>query len=515
MESMPQHATAPSTRPSPSLPAVLAPENLARARRRVVANRGAPGADGMSVEELDEQFDRIWPATDDALRLGDYRPSPLREVEIAKPDGGKRLLRIPSAIDRVVLQAIAQILNPVWDPSFSPSSFAYRTGRGALEAVTAARERLGAGIGWVVHLDIVKCFDNLDIRAIAAQLSERIGDQQLLKLLDLWLAHGSRPSGAFPEPERPIGIPQGSPLSPLLANLALDPLDRFLESRNIPFARYADDAILFASSSEEAGRFLKLAGAFLRDQLLLELHPDKSVITAPEDADFLGFTFTATTEGGVRPGVSVKSRERFRTRLSQIISQSRAARFEDVAGRAGEFVSGWLAYYGSASSFRRGTPFRAEARRQLRAWLWNSWETAGRRQGELVRRGVSKSRAAALVGGLADAESACQNPVFCGVFPNSFFSPFGLGEAPSQAAPVPRPDTLCHRPSVRSAAKPTPGKRTSLPDPRPIAAGQDPPAPGNVYASFCLVLGRYRLRFRIDANRLTARAEPQPEAADV
>lgn len=511
---------------------LLSPANIDQARRRVVGNAGAPGSDGVTVAQLDADFARIWPSLEDALRLGTYRPAPLREVEIPKPDGGRRLLRIPTAIDRVVLQAIAQVLLPVWEPVLSRSSYAYRCGRGALEAVTAAREKVGHGLGWIAHLDIVKFFDRVDLRALSGRLRERIDDPLLLDLIERVLEQGSLPSGLDPDPERPVGLPQGSPLSPLLANIALDPLDRFLESRGAVFLRYADDAILLCHGETEARLHLDAIREFLGSELRLELHPEKTCVLPPHEAEFLGFSFPAGHDGSVRLSVSAKAKARFERELETSLHHWRKLPFEQVAHRTAERIEQWLGYYGSSGTLGERERCQAVARRLLRGWIWEHWGDNTKRRAELLRRGVLPRLVDRCLDEAKTAKAAFEHPALAQAFPNSYFSPYRLGQSRKKTlAPSPATATSAggassrniprsHSPanaSIRTSAHPSsPSSPSSPPSPAaastpgPVATenemvvtGSVPHTPGKtsgLHCHFAFELGRLRLRFDLGAG---------------
>ena len=269
---------------------VLASANLKLAWKQVKANQGAAGVDGMSIEAFPSFAKEHWPSLRKALLDGTYQPSPLRQQLIPKPDGhGLRQLRIPTVLDRVILQAIQQVLTPILDPGFSESSFGYRPGRSAQGAVQQVQRDIRAGHRIAVDLDLEKFFDRMDFDVLMCRLGRHVRDQRLLRLIGKYLRAGVRIDGQL-HPTRQ-GIPQGSPLSPLLANVVLDDLDRELERRGHRFARYADDLVILVRSARAGQRLMASVARFLRGRLKLEVNAEKSRVVPTDELSFLGFSF--------------------------------------------------------------------------------------------------------------------------------------------------------------------------------------------------------------------------------
>ena len=285
---------------------VVGRENLKRALRRVLANKGAPGTDGMTVEELTSYLKVHWPRLRGELLEGRYVPKSVRAVDIPKPGGGTRRLGVPTVLDRFIQQAVLQVLTPVFDPAFSESSFGYRPGRSAQGAVAAGRRHVEAGFRWVADLDVEKFFDRVNHDVLMARVARKDKDKRLLKLIRAYLNAGIMVEGIV-EP-RDEGTPQGGPLSPLLSNILLDELDKELERRGHRFCRYADDANVYVRSKAAGERVMDSLGRFLEKRLRLRLNRDKSIVDRPWNRTFLGYSMTPNKEPKLKVDSLVKSR---------------------------------------------------------------------------------------------------------------------------------------------------------------------------------------------------------------
>ena len=265
-------------------------ENLKEALRRVKANKGAPGVDGMTVDQLGDYLKQHWPAIREQLLSGTYRPKPVKRVEIPKPDGGVRKLGIPTVLDRFIQQAVMQVLQRRWDPEFSDHSYGFRPGRSAHQAVAQAQQYITEGCGWCVDLDLEKFFDRVNHDRLMAQIAKRVDDKRLLKLIRAFLNAGVMENGLIsPSVE---GTPQGGPLSPLLSNIVLDELDRELERRGHRHVRYADDCNIYVRSERAGQRVMKSITRFITQRLKLKVNETKSAVARPQERKFLGFSFT-------------------------------------------------------------------------------------------------------------------------------------------------------------------------------------------------------------------------------
>jgi RNA-directed DNA polymerase len=289
-------------------------ENLKRALKRVKANKGAPGVDGMTVHALPGFLREHWRSIRDTLLNGTYKPQPVRRVEIPKPDGGGvRKLGIPCALDRFIQQAVLQVLQRQWDPTFSNSSYGFRPGRSAHQAVAQAQSYIQAGYRWVVDLDLEKFFDRVSHDILMSQVAKRVGDRRVLKLIRSFLSAGVMENGLVGATDE--GAPQGGPLSPLLSNLMLDDFDRELERRGLRFVRYADDSNVYVRSERAGQRVMAGLKAYLTSKLKLQVNEAKSAVARPYTRKFLGFTFSNRVQ--VKRHIAPKALARFKDRIRE------------------------------------------------------------------------------------------------------------------------------------------------------------------------------------------------------
>ena len=270
---------------------VVRRENLKKALKRVCANKGGPGIDGMTVDELKDHLKVHWPQIRTKLLQGQYKPQPVKQVMIPKPGGGNRMLGIPAVIDRFIQQALLQVLNPIYDPGFSPHSYGFRPGRNAHQAVRQAKKYIEEGCEWVVDIDLEKCFDRINHDILMGRLARRISDKRILRLIRFYLQAGIMVHGVVQE--RYEGTPQGGPLSPLLSNILLDELDKELERRDHKFCRYADDCNVYVRSERAGKRVMDSIERFLSKKLKLKVNRQKSAVARPQERQFLGFSFTS------------------------------------------------------------------------------------------------------------------------------------------------------------------------------------------------------------------------------
>ena len=349
--------------------------NMRRAIRRVIRNKGAPGVDGMTVRKLKGYFKRHRAKIERAMLDGTYRPMPVRQKEIPKPGGGVRLLGIPTALDRAIQQATAQILTRIWDHTFSVSSFGFRPNRSQHDAIRQYREYVRAGLRYVVDLDLSKCFDRVNHDRLMARLATRIKDKRVLKLIRSFLTSGVM-IGGLEEPTKE-GTPQGGPLSPLLSNIVLDELDKELEKRGLFFVRYADDCVIFVRSKRAANRVMESISRFIEKKVRLKVNREKSAIDLPWKSKYLGLCVTNSREN---PKIRIhwKSIKRFKERVRQITARRRGRSLLQVIGELREFMNGWWNYFGITESFNRLRPLAHWIRRRLRALIWKHWPPARR-----------------------------------------------------------------------------------------------------------------------------------------
>lgn len=384
-----QASTALAVRPLPVLAqglieAMVAEKNPDAALRKVEANKGAPGVDGMSVEQLRPYLMKHWRELKQALLEGKYRPQPVRRVEIPKPDGGVRELGIPTVIDRFVQQMILQVLEPLYEPTFSSSSYGFRPGRGAKQALEAAREHVAAGYGWVVDMDLEKFFDRVNHDVLMGRLAKRIGDKRLLKLIRLYLQARVMLNGVVVE--RYEGTPQGGPLSPLLSNILLDELDKELERRGHRFCRYADDCNIYVKTERAGQRVMESVTKFLETKLRLKVNRAKSAVAKPQARKFLGLRIVGGAEAII--GIAPKSMARFKARVRRITRRNRGVSLDQVLSDLKKFTDGWVGYFRIARTPSKYKGLDAWIRRRLRCYIWKQWKTPKTRARELLKRGI-------------------------------------------------------------------------------------------------------------------------------
>ena len=357
-------------------------KNLKEAMWRVKANKGSAGIDGMTVDELPDYTELL--AVREQLLSGTYTPQPVKRVEIPKPDGGVRKLGIPTALDRFVQQAVMQVLQRQWDPTFSDSSYGFRPGRSTHQAVAQAQQYIAAGDGWVVDLDLEKFFDRVNHDKLMGEIAKRVGDKRLLKLIRAFLNAGVMENGLVsPSVE---GTPQGGPLSPLLSNLVLDELDRELERRGHRFVRYADDSNIYVRSERAGQRVMDSITRFITQRLKLKVNEKKSAVARPQMRKFLGFSFS---DGPViRRTIAPKAVERFKERVREITRQAKGVSIGTTMATLAPYMRGWRGYFGFCETPDLLINLTRWVRRRLRVALWRQWKTPRRRRAMLIQLGV-------------------------------------------------------------------------------------------------------------------------------
>ena len=366
---------------------VLARENLQRAWEQVRANAGAPGVDGMTVEQF-PAFVRSpeWASVRKSLEDGSYRPQPVRRVYIPKAGGGRRPLGIPTVLDRVIQQALAQVLGPLFEPGFSRFSYGFRPGRCAHDAVRQAREYLRQGYAVAVDMDLAKFFDTVNFDVLMRRVSAKVPDPDALRLIWRYLRAGVTEDGRTEPTER--GVPQGGPLSPLLANIVLHDLDMELERRGHRFVRYADDFLVLVRSESAGRRVMESISRFLERKLRLTVNPSKSKVAPLARCDYLGFAFR-----GKKIVWSEKSEQRFRRRVRQLTGRSWGVSMDHRLRKLSEYLRGWMAYFALSELYRPVPETDEWIRRRVRMCYWKQWRRCRKRVGELLKLGVSQRQA--------------------------------------------------------------------------------------------------------------------------
>jgi RNA-directed DNA polymerase len=397
-------------------------ENLKEAWQRVKANGGSPGVDGMTVDELLGYLKEHGPELREQLLNGTYQPKPVKRVEIPKPDGGVRKLGIPTVLDRLVQQAVMQVLQEEWDPTFSDSSYGFRPGRTAHQAVARAQQYISEGYGWVVDLDLEKFFDRVNHDKLMGQVAKRVKDKRLLKLIRAFLNAGVMENGLVsPSVE---GTPQGGPLSPLLSNLVLDELDQELTRRGHRSVRYADDCNIYVRSARAGERVMESVKQFITTKLKLKVNEAKSAVGKPQERKFLGFSFTSGKEP--KRKIAPKALDRFKEKIREITLGSQGQSMERTVKELARYVRGWRGYYGFCQTPSVLKHLDSWIRRRVRCAFWQQWKTGRRRFAELVSRGLSRTEAANAAGSRRGAWRVSQSPPLCRALSNAYLHSIGL-----------------------------------------------------------------------------------------
>lgn len=360
--------------------------NAITALKRVRQNKGSPGVDGMTVDELPSRLREHWKAIREQLLAGTYQPRPVRRHEIPKPGGGSRMLGIPTVLDRFIQQAVLQVLQPLFDPGFSEHSYGFRPGRSAHDAVRVAQRHIQEGRAWVVDVDLEAFFDRVNHDVLMGRLAKRIADKRLLKLIRRYLEAGVMVNGVVRE--RDEGTPQGGPLSPLLANALLDEVDRELEERGHAFVRYADDCNVYVRS-RRAGERVMAGLKQLYAKLRLKVNESKSAVARVQDRKFLGFSFWFRPGGEVRLRVAPKALEAMKKRVRSITGRARGGSMKVVVAELGMYLRGWNGYFRLAQTPKKFQRLDGWIRRRLIAVQLAHWKHGPTAYGQLIARGVS------------------------------------------------------------------------------------------------------------------------------
>ena len=402
---------------------ICEPGNMRKALKRVQENKGAPGIDGITVDELPEYLRKNWPKHREELLQGTYKPKPARRKEIPKPDGGKRKLSIPCVLDRLIQQAVLQVLQERWDPTFSEHSYGFRPRRSQHQAVARAQEYIAEGNRTVVDLDLEKFFDRVNHDILMGRVAKREKDKRVLKLIRAFLNAGVvMEDGVVIRTEE--GTPQGGPLSPLLSNLMLDDLDRELERRGHRFVRYADDCNIYVRTERAGQRVMEGITSFLGKKLKLKVNREKSAVAAPWKRKFLGFSFTS--EKAPRRRIAPKARQRFKERVREITQRHKGISMAKRISELSQYLRGWMAYFGYCQTPSVLQELDAWIRRRLRVAQWKHWPTCRSRYRGLRRLGIREPELHMLACCSRGPWSVSNYPVLTRALPNAYFDSRGL-----------------------------------------------------------------------------------------
>ena len=369
--------------------AVVERNNLWRAYERVVRNKGAGGVDGLTVSDFKAWLQQHWPSVKAALLAGDYMPMAIRKVEIPKPNGGVRTLGIPTVLDRLIQQALLQILQADFEPEFSEHSYGFRPGRNAWQAVQRAQGYIREGRRWVVDLDLEKFFDRVNHDILMSRLARKVKDERVLKLIRRYLEAGMMSDGVVSA--RTEGTPQGGPLSPLLSNILLTDLDRELERRGHRFCRYADDCNIYVGSEMAGQRAMAAIIGYLEQKLKLRVNHDKSAVARPWARKFLGYSFTWHKQARLK--IADSSVKRLKDRVREIVVGNASCNLDKTIAALNPVLRGWTSYFRLTEVKGVLEDLDGWIRRKLRCLLWRQWKRPATRNKRLQTRGLDATRA--------------------------------------------------------------------------------------------------------------------------
>ena len=396
-------------------------ENLERAWKRVRRNKGSPGVDGMTIDGAKDYLREHWPSIRSQLLEGVYQPQPVKRVVIPKPDGGIRTLGVPCVVDRLIQQALLQVLQEQWDPTFSEHSYGFRPGRSAHQAVAQAQQYVAEGYSVVVDLDLEKFFDRGNHDKLMARVAARVSDKRVLKLIRAFLTAGVMEDGLVGSVDE--GVPQGGPLSPLLSNLVLDDLDKELTRRGHRFCRYADDCNIYVCSRRAGERVMASVSRFLAKKLRLTVNEAKSAVARPEERKFLGFSIA---NDGSERRIAPKALGKFKMQIRDMTCRTRGISLPRMIEALTPYLIGWRGYFGFCQTPRVLTNLEAWIRRRLRLYLWRQWQNGHNRFKELRRRGVPKFNAAVAAGSPTRFWRMSGHPAVQQALRNAYFDSLGL-----------------------------------------------------------------------------------------
>lgn len=406
-----------------SLERILSRQNLYLAMDRVISNKGSHGVDGMTVYELKQFLKTNWLQIREDILNDEYRPMPVRRVEIKKPEGGTRLLGIPTVLDRFIQQAIAQELNLIYDEDFSENSYGFRPRRGAKDAIKKAETYIDEGFRWVVDIDLEKFFDKVNHDKLMYKLSKDIEDKRVLRLIRKYLQSGIMINGVVVSNVE--GTPQGGPLSPLLSNIILDELDKELEKRGHKFCRYADDCNIYVRSKRAGERVMENITYFIENKLKLKVNINKSAVERPWKRKFLGFTLFLMF-GKACSSISKQSITRYKNRVRKILSRSNSMTLEQRITKLNQLNVGWINYYGIAKCKAVIAKLDRWVRERLRMCIWKQWKKVRTRYKNLKKLGLSHNTAIRFANTRKGYWRVANSPIMETTLTNKFLTDLGL-----------------------------------------------------------------------------------------
>ena len=407
---------------SSMLEEILDIRNVQKALKQVISNKGAGGVDGMQTDELRDYLNANWALLKQSILESSYRPSPVRKVEIPKPQGGMRMLGIPTVLDRLWQQCIAQWLSPRYEPEFSAGSYGFRPGRNAHQAVLQAKKYLDEGKEWIIELDLEKFFDRVNHDKLMSLLSKRIADKGTLRLIRSYLTSGIMEGGVVSQ--RIEGTPQGSPLSPLLSNVMLDELDKELQMRGHSFVRYADDCSIYVRSEKSAERVLEKVTAYIEGKLKLKVNREKTKISRPNESSLLGFSFYRG-KGQWEIRISPKSLERIKEKMKSKTKRNDPSNAEEKIKKMEAVIRGWVNYFSIARAKRNMKRLDEMVRVRLRIGVWKQWKRPKTKIKNLIKLGASISKAYQWGNSSRQYCRIAHSPVLCTTLNNEYFQRLG------------------------------------------------------------------------------------------
>ena len=397
---------------------ILDIRNVTKALKQVTANKGAGGIDGMQTDELRDYLNANWQTLRASVLEGSYKPQPVTKVEIPKPQGGTRMLGIPTVMDRLLQQAIAQWLGYHYEPEFSAYSYGFREKRNAHQAVFQARQNLNEGYERVVELDLEKFFDKVHHDRLMSTLAKKITDKGTLKLIRSYLTSGIMEGGVCSP--RTEGTPQGSPLSPLLSNIVLDELDKELLARGHRFVRYADDCSIYVKSEKSAQRVMESITEYIEKKLKLKVNRTKSKVSRPQDSTLLGFSFYRGKEGW-QIRIAPKSLGRIRKKMKENTKRNDPAPVKEKIKKMEAVIRGWVNYFAIAKGKKKMQELDELVRTRLRIGMWKQWKKPKTKRMHLIKLGISKQKAYEWSNSRKGYCRTAHSPILCRALSNEYF----------------------------------------------------------------------------------------------